>query len=118
MPLYEYLCQNCGHQFERIQKFSDAPIAECPKCGGPVQKLVSSPAFHLKGTGWYATDYARSGQGDKSTSADSKSSGKSDSAGTKDAKDTKDTESKTAKESTSSETKDTKPSTTEPKAKT
>jgi len=108
MPLYEYLCQNCGHQFERIQKFSDAPIAECPKCGGPVQKLVSSPAFHLKGTGWYATDYAR--QGDKAASADSKSSAKSETADTKTS-----TESKPAKESTTSETK---PAPTEPKAKT
>src|SRR5262245_20021244 len=68
MPLYEYQCQNCGHRFERIQKFSDAPIAECPKCGGPVHKLVSSPAFQFKGTGWYVTDYARQGEksGEKS----------------------------------------------------
>ncbi len=62
MPLYEYECDNCGHRFEAIQKFSDAPIDKCPKCGGPVQKLQSAPAFHLKGSGWYVTDYARKDQ--------------------------------------------------------
>ena len=62
MPLYEYRCDACGHQFEVIQKFSDEPIAVCPKCGsGPVVKLLSSPAFQFKGTGWYITDYARKG---------------------------------------------------------
>jgi putative FmdB family regulatory protein len=62
MPLYEYRCDACGHQFEVIQKFSDEPIAVCPKCGsGPVVKLFSSPAFQFKGTGWYITDYARKG---------------------------------------------------------
>jgi putative FmdB family regulatory protein len=62
MPLYEYRCEACGHQFEIIQKFSDEPIAVCPKCGsGPVAKLLSSPAFQFKGTGWYITDYARKG---------------------------------------------------------
>lgn len=60
MPLYEYRCEACDHQFEVIRKFSDAPIAVCPKCGaGPVVKLFSSPAFQFKGSGWYITDYAR-----------------------------------------------------------
>ena len=61
MPLYEYECEAAGHRFEVIQKFSDAPIDKCRVCGGPVHKLQSAPAFHLKGTGWYATDYAKSG---------------------------------------------------------
>jgi putative FmdB family regulatory protein len=61
MPLYEYECDACGHRFEVIQKFSDAPIDKCPACGSTVHKLQSAPAFHLKGTGWYATDYAKSG---------------------------------------------------------
>jgi putative FmdB family regulatory protein len=60
MPLYEYQCQACGKKFEVIQKFSDAPLAVHPECGGPAEKLISAPAFHLKGTGWYATDYAKS----------------------------------------------------------
>ncbi|HEX4913781.1 MAG TPA: FmdB family zinc ribbon protein [Vicinamibacterales bacterium] len=64
MPLYEYQCDKCAHRFEVIQKFSDAPIDVCPKCGGPVKKLLSSPAIQFKGTGWYITDYARSGKTD------------------------------------------------------
>jgi putative FmdB family regulatory protein len=69
MPLYEYRCEACEHQFEVIRKFSDGPIAVCPKCaGGPVVKLLSSPAFQFKGTGWYVTDYARK---DGAKSADS-----------------------------------------------
>jgi len=59
MPLYEYQCQSCGHRFERIQKFSDAPLETCPSCGGPVKKLLSSPAIQFKGSGWYITDYAK-----------------------------------------------------------
>jgi putative FmdB family regulatory protein len=59
MPLYEYECEACSHRFESIQKFSDPPIERCPRCGGTVHKLVSSPAFQFKGTGWYATDYAK-----------------------------------------------------------
>ena len=59
MPLYEYECDACGERYELIRKFSDPPLEVCPKCSqGPVRKLVSSPAFHLKGSGWYKTDYA------------------------------------------------------------
>jgi len=61
MPLYEYQCEACGHRFEVIQKFSDAPLTQCPACAGPVSKLLSSPAIQFKGSGWYITDYARSG---------------------------------------------------------
>jgi len=64
MPLYEYRCDACGHQFEKIQRFSDDPISVCPNCGaGPVVKLLSSPAIQFKGSGWYITDYARKGKG-------------------------------------------------------
>ena len=59
MPLYEYQCDACGHRFEVIQKFSDPPIDVCPKCGGPVHKLLSSPAIQFKGSGLYITDYAK-----------------------------------------------------------
>jgi putative FmdB family regulatory protein len=62
MPLYEYECEACGHRFERIQRFSDALVDECPKCGAKkVHKLVSSPAIQFKGSGWYITDYAKKG---------------------------------------------------------
>ena len=58
MPIYEYKCLNCGNEFEAMQKFSAAAISQCPNCGGPVKKLISHSSFHLKGTGWYLTDYA------------------------------------------------------------
>jgi putative FmdB family regulatory protein len=63
MPLYEYCCTACGHRFERIQKFSDPIVDTCPSCGGAVEKLLSAPAFQLKGTGWYVTDYAAKDKG-------------------------------------------------------
>ena len=58
MPLYEYRCQSCGHQFEKIQSFSAPDEKECPVCQGPVERLLSAPAVQFKGSGWYATDYA------------------------------------------------------------
>src|SRR5712691_9266805 len=58
MPLYEYECDACGHRFEKIQKCSDPREDTCPKCGGPVHKLMSSPAIQFKGSGFYITDYA------------------------------------------------------------
>ena len=64
MPLYEYQCENCGQRFEQIQKFSDPLADTCPKCGGgPVHKLISSPAIQFKGSGWYITDYAKKDSG-------------------------------------------------------
>jgi putative FmdB family regulatory protein len=75
MPLYEYQCENCTHRFEVIQKFSDAPIEVCPKCGGgPVMKLLSSPAIQFKGSGWYITDYARKSESATTTPSSSPSS--------------------------------------------
>jgi putative FmdB family regulatory protein len=59
MPLYEYECPACGHRFEVIQKFSDEPVSSCPVCGAAPRKLLSAPAFQLKGSGWYVTDYAK-----------------------------------------------------------
>jgi len=64
MPLYEYECEKCGHRFEKIRKFSDPPIDTCPVCGGTVHKMQSAPAFQFKGTGWYVTDYGKSGKTD------------------------------------------------------
>jgi len=58
MPLYEYQCKDCGRQFEVRQKFSDAPVSECPECGGTVRKLISQAGFALKGGGWYQQGYA------------------------------------------------------------
>jgi putative FmdB family regulatory protein len=65
MPLYEYECSACGHRFELIQRFADPPAETCIACGkGPVHKLLSAPAVHFKGTGWYVTDYAKKGSSD------------------------------------------------------
>ncbi len=77
MPLYEYQCPNDG-TFEKMQKFSDPPLTHCPKCGAPVEKLLSAPAIQFKGTGWYVTDYARKSDGGREKSS---SSEKKDSAG-------------------------------------
>jgi len=59
MPLYEYECPSCQKVHEVMQKFSDAPMVQCPECHGPVTKLVSLSSFSLKGSGWYTTDYKR-----------------------------------------------------------
>ena len=58
MPIYEYQCTCCNEITEELQKFSDPPMEKCPKCGGQVHKLMSMNSFHLKGSGWYVTDYA------------------------------------------------------------
>jgi putative FmdB family regulatory protein len=60
MPIYEYECTQCGQVEEIFQKFSDKPPTRCNKCSGKLHKLISQSSFHLKGTGWYATDYAHS----------------------------------------------------------
>ena len=58
MPIYEYKCSKCEHQFEVIQRFSDNPVEICPECNKKaVSKLVSAPSFRLKGGGWYETDF-------------------------------------------------------------
>jgi putative FmdB family regulatory protein len=63
VPLYEYQCKKCHSLTERIQKFSDPPLTVCPHCGGELEQLISAPAVQFKGSGWYVTDYARSGKG-------------------------------------------------------
>jgi putative FmdB family regulatory protein len=66
MPIYEYQCDQCGKIQEAIQKFSDRPLTKCRHCSGKLNKLISHSTFHLKGTGWYVTDYA--GKSQKGTS--------------------------------------------------
>ena len=60
MPIYEYKCTVCGKVTETWQKFSDEPLTVCPACGGAMCKLISNCAFHLKGSGWYVSDYSGS----------------------------------------------------------
>jgi putative FmdB family regulatory protein len=108
MPLYEYECSACGHRFERIQKFSDPAVEECPNCGErKVQKLLSSPAIQFKGTGWYITDYAKKGAAATDTKAPAADGSKesAESAKPKDSKESKPSgESAASKESKSSTT--------------
>src|SRR5690242_9681333 len=89
MPLYEYKCENCGEQFEAMQKFSDAPITVHEKCGGPVHRLISAPALQFKGSGWYITDYAKSGTGSGANGDSSKKTDTADTSTGKEASPTK-----------------------------
>jgi putative FmdB family regulatory protein len=100
MPLYEYKCKKCGHQFEKIQKFSDKMVKKCPDCGGPVEQMISAPAVQFKGSGWYVTDYAK-----KPSAAASASESGSNSKDKKDEKPKSDGGSKdgSSKESSSKE---------------
>jgi putative FmdB family regulatory protein len=59
VPIYEYQCSKCSEITERLQGINDSPLRKCPSCGGRVRKKMSSGAFVLKGSGWYATDYAK-----------------------------------------------------------
>ena len=64
MPIYEYECRKCGHQLEAIQKVSGPPLRKCPNCAQrTLQKLISSPVFRLKGSGWYETDFKSDKEG-------------------------------------------------------
>jgi putative FmdB family regulatory protein len=90
MPLYEYQCEKCSTTFEVIQRFADPPVDRCRSCGGPVHRLLSAPAIHFKGTGWYITDYARKSKTDggaspassPSTTTESNASAPPDKSGT------------------------------------
>lgn len=79
MPIYEYECLQCGKRTELLQRMDDAPLAACPNCGGEVKKLISSPAFQFKGSGWYVTDYAGKKGGGGEAKAEGKSEAKSES---------------------------------------
>jgi putative FmdB family regulatory protein len=105
MPIYEYKCSACGQTFEKVQKFSDEPVTVCD-CGkqGSVDRLLSTPAFHLKGGGWYKDGYGSSKPG--SSSAPSSSPGDSKSSGDKSSSDKSGGDSKP-----SATTADSKPST-------
>jgi putative FmdB family regulatory protein len=79
VPLYEYACRKCGKHTERIEKFDGPALKKCPECGGGVERVVSAPAIQFKGTGWYVTDYARSGsRGDTEKSDGAKASAKAE----------------------------------------
>src|SRR5712691_3938405 len=111
MPIYEYRCLDCGHQFELMQKFSDPPAETCPSCSGIVQKLISRSAFHLKGSGWYVTDYGRNGDAkDKAASKNDSESSDTKSSDTKSTSDSSGSASAESASSSSSSTESTKSS--------
>jgi putative FmdB family regulatory protein len=96
MPIYEYRCEKCG-DFEVTQRITEDPIGKCPTCKRKVKRLISNTSFQLKGSGWYITDYARSGKG----GGDSSKSGNGSSSSS---------ESKSESSSTSSSKSETKSS--------
>jgi putative FmdB family regulatory protein len=114
MPLYEYKCHSCGKTFEVIQKFADEPLKTHPECGGEVERLMSAPAFHLKGKGWYVTDY---GKGNGGRAGELKSSEKhSGGASSEPSKSETKSESGSSSESTPAESKsESKPAASESK---
>ena len=79
MPIYEYHCPKCG-DFDQMQKITEGPLKKCPTCKAKVTKLISNPAFHLKGGGWYITDYGRKDGGGSSESKSSEDSSSSSSS--------------------------------------
>jgi len=75
MPIYEYRCEGCGHRLEKLQSFSDDPLVHCPACDADLLKrLISQTSFHLKGGGWYVTDYKKSGSAGSASSSPSSAS--------------------------------------------
>ena len=90
MPIYEYECSSCHKISEAVQKFSDAPLRSCGHCQGELRKLISRSTFHLKGSGWYVTDYsgknpsssAPSASGQEASTESSKTESKTESTST------------------------------------
>jgi putative FmdB family regulatory protein len=87
MPTYQYRCNECGHDLEAVQKFSDAALTECPNCGGSLRKVFNAVGVVFKGSGFYRTD-SRTGKGDGAGGGKDKGDGK-DTTGTKEKKDAK-----------------------------
>jgi putative FmdB family regulatory protein len=96
MPIYEYQCQSCGHDLEKLQRIDDQPLKDCPDCGeAELRRLVSAAGFRLKGAGWYETDFKKGEKKNLHDSASAKSpSPKESTNGTAAATQTKKTESK------------------------
>ena len=86
MPIYEYECRACGHEFEVMQKMSEPVLVDCPDCDRPtLKKLISPVAFRLKGTGWYETDFKNNQKTTDISNQPSENGSKSDKSSTKEA---------------------------------
>ena len=106
MPIYEYLCGACGHQFELTQRITADPVSECPECGKPdAKRQISATAFHLKGSGWYKTDYGSSGSTNSNSASAGTDSAKSETASKKESSDTKASSSATEKKAGAGDSK-------------
>ena len=107
MPIYEYVCDNCSHHLEALQKMSDEPLVFCPECGeAGLRKQVSAAAFRLKGTGWYETDFKNSDKKKPAESKGKESGSDSTSGSTSDSASSSGTKDKSSGASTSSSTTD------------
>ncbi|MFM7784599.1 MAG: FmdB family zinc ribbon protein [Gammaproteobacteria bacterium] len=87
MPIYEYQCQACRHELEKLQKIADEPLRDCPGCGKPeLRRKVSAAGFRLKGAGWYETDFKKNGKknlaGDSGGGSESASTSTASTGGT------------------------------------
>jgi len=118
MPIYEYRCGKCG-VFEVTQRITEPSLKRCPTCKGKIERLISPTSFVLKGSGWYATDYAHAGSQSKSDSSasetkanDTKGNGATDSSSADSAKAPSDSATKTGESGSSAKTSDSKPSAT------
>jgi putative FmdB family regulatory protein len=107
MPIYEYVCDNCSHHLEALQKLSDEPLVFCPECGeAALRKQVSAAAFRLKGTGWYETDFKNSDKKKPAESKGKESGSDSTSGSNSDSASSSGTKEKSSGASTSSSTTD------------
>lgn len=87
MPIYPYVCTACGHEFDALQKFSEDALRDCPQCGeATLRKRLTAPAFQLKGTGWYETDFKHGSKGKTADGNDKKSGVQDSGSGTSDTK--------------------------------
>ena len=104
MPIFEYICDNCGHEFETLQKISEAPLKKCEACGAKkLRKKISAAGFRLSGSGWYETDF-KSGKKKNVSSSDDKSVGDSSSGSSGSSTDRSGSTSKKESSSTSEKT--------------
>jgi putative FmdB family regulatory protein len=91
MPIYEYECKTCGNIQEALQRFSDEPLDKCEHCSGKLHRLISQNSFHLKGSGWYVTDYAKKSNTPTNSSKKQKKAASTPASGTSADKHKKDT---------------------------
>ena len=102
MPIYAYKCAECGHELDVIRKVSDPPLTECPNCGKPaLVKQITAAGFHLKGGGWYVTDFRDSGSGKKKDAGKADEKAKTDQAADSKTEDKSDTKTDTTGDSRS-----------------